>query len=201
MSSSQQKYKQNLAGFTFNPTKTFPMVSIKPQKIVTYLKHTSHKDYYNLPYVINDDGTRTYFTCMICHNPLTAEEMSRHQKYCNSHENLKHNKTDGDISSASQQRLYTCLDWMILLSEKKKAFNEKKKLWFTFKLAFMTLTLPCEQLHDEMYIKKNMLNRFLTQMRRKFKMNFYLWRMEPQKDGSIHFHIIHDVYAHYKDIQ
>lgn len=55
-----------------------------------------------------------------------------------------------------------------------------------------TLTLPSAQKHDDNWIKRNMLNLFLTDCR-KSRQNFrYYWVAETQESGNIHFHLLLD---------
>lgn len=57
-------------------------------------------------------------------------------------------------------------------------------------IGFLTLTLPSKQRHSDNYIKRHMLNRFLTTLQDNQLISAYLWRAEPQKNGNIHFHIL-----------
>jgi len=114
--------------------------------------------------------------------------------------NLSKNKHNGEISLKARNRLHTALDWMLLISKKKTANNLKKSGQFIFKISMLTLTLPCKQLHSDLFIKKMMLNEFLTIIRKKHNLQNYIWKAEKQENGNIHFHIIIDKYIIYSDI-
>jgi len=115
-------------------------------------------------------------------------------------ENLEDNKHKGNLSYKAIRRLYTALDWMLLVSRPKTADGIRSLGQFSYKIAMLTLTLPCEQMHDDLYCKKYMLNEFLTIIRKKYNLQNYIWKAEKQKNGSIHFHLIIDKYIFYKDI-
>lgn len=105
-----------------------------------------------------------------------------------------------DISQRAQRRLLRCLDYMLFISKNKFAENYKRKKLFTYKLAMVTLDLPSEQIHDDIFIKKNLLGAWLDVMRKMQGIKNYIWKAEKQKNGNIHFHIIIDKWIHYKDI-
>ena len=57
---------------------------------------------------------------------------------------------------------------------------------------------PEEQ--SDLYIKKFLLNEFLTVLRKKYKLYFYIWRAEKQSDEVLHFHILHDTFTPYNEV-
>jgi hypothetical protein len=128
---------------------------------------------------------------------LSSDSVSRNEEYCPSCVNLVHNKHKGDVSPHSRKRLLNAIDWLFLLATNKTAFNERKKSWFNFKVAMLTLSLPCQQLHSDLYVKNKMLNSFLQELRVKYGLKNYAWRAEKKLNGTIHFHIILDIYVHY----
>lgn len=66
---------------------------------------------------------------------------------------------------------------------------------------FVTLTLPARQDHDDNFIKRNLLNRFLITLKLQHKVEHYFWRAEPQRNGNIHFHILADRWVHWRAIR
>lgn len=63
-------------------------------------------------------------------------------------------------------------------------------------IVFITLTLPSEQKHDDNYIKRHLLTRFLSELKKFSNTEHYFWKAESQKNGNIHFHILSDSYVH-----
>ncbi len=69
------------------------------------------------------------------------------------------------------------------------------------RLVFATLTLSGKQVHDDNFIKRNLLNRMLLELRRLHEVMHYFWRAEKQKNGNLHFHLIIDSYVSQLDLQ
>ena len=115
-------------------------------------------------------------------------------------ENFISNKHKGIISKHAKKRIYDAMDWLIHLSQDKKAYNFHIKKYFNFRLAMITLTLPSDQKHSDLFIKKYLLNEFLTVIRKKFGIKNYIWKAEKTIKKNIHFHIVVDQYIYHKEI-
>lgn len=57
---------------------------------------------------------------------------------------------------------------------------------------FVTLTLPCKQMHDDRDLKEECFHPFMNEMIRKYGVKNYAWVSETQENGNIHFHAIFD---------
>ncbi len=106
----------------------------------------------------------------------------------------------GLISKKAKKRITNAIDWLLLLSRNKTVYNPKTKKSFKFKVSFVTLTLSSEQIHSDNKIKKDLLNQFLVEARKKWKVDKYVWRAEKQLNGNIHFHIVVDKFISYKSL-
>lgn len=113
----------------------------------------------------------------------------------------KSNTAGRFLSAKAQKRLKLAVNWLYELSEPKKIYHEQKRVYFSFRLNFITLTLPCLQMHLDTTIKKTAFNSFLTYMREYYSLNNYVWRCECQSNGNIHFHIVTDTYINYKTVR
>lgn len=110
----------------------------------------------------------------------------------------KSNNPKRFISEKSQKRIRKAVNWLGELAIQKDYYNPKKEKYHSFKINFLTLTLPALQAHHDTTIKKECLDPLLTNLRKTHKMNNYIWRAEAQANGSIHFHILTDCYIdHY----
>lgn len=69
------------------------------------------------------------------------------------------------------------------------------------KLVFFTLTLPSKQRHDDNFIKREILNKFIVSARYHGYVDDFFWRAEKQKNGNIHFHFLADRYFDKKILQ
>lgn len=58
-----------------------------------------------------------------------------------------------------------------------------------------------KQFLDDNYIKKNLLNQFLTELRQQFNVTHYVWRAEAQKNGNLHFHITTSKFIYWKKLR
>ena len=129
------------------------------------------------------------------------------------YENLRNNENiTGELSDNAIRRMRKAVDYMFYLAG-TKAIKGKEVIVpsaenleavrgryyekdIKYRLNFITLTLPAPQVHSDKVIKATLLNHFLTDLHRKFKVDNYIWKAEKQKNGNIHFHILADKYIH-----
>jgi len=99
---------------------------------------------------------------------------------------------DFKLSNSAAKNLRDKINWLYFLSDKKLIEN-KSGHKYEFRIAFVTLTLPAPQ-----KIKTKELNNclvlLLNQMRNKYNLKNYVWRLEFQKNGNAHYHICTDAY-------
>ncbi len=110
-------------------------------------------------------------------------------------------KSHGYISPIAKRKITKAIDYLLLLSSDKKVHSLRTGRKFTFKIAFITLTLPSKQIHTDKEIKRKCLNHFLIAIQRKFKVSNYIWRSEKQQNGNLHFHILIDKFIHWNDVR
>lgn len=112
-------------------------------------------------------------------------------------------------SMKSQSRLKNAIGWLLLFADKKRVFSKvgkfnvktgKQQHNFYFRLAFITLTLSDDQIHDDEYIKEHLLQPFLYWITRYYNAN-YVWKAESQLNGNIHFHITVDTFIPWKSVR
>lgn len=111
------------------------------------------------------------------------------------------NKTQGIISDRAKKKIENAVDWLLFLADDKQTLNRKKGKLFKFKSAFITLTLSSKQIHSDNEIKSQLLNQFLIEARKRWKINNYVWRAESQYNGNIHFHILVDKFIPWFEIR
>lgn len=108
----------------------------------------------------------------------------------------------GLMTKGSVKRLKRAIELLVVISDKKKAFNPTTKKYFFFRVNFITLTLPAPQLeHTDKDLKKKLLDPWIKSAKRIFGMRSYVWRAEKQKNGNIHFHIMSNVYMHWEKLR
>lgn len=111
------------------------------------------------------------------------------------------NRTKGILSNASKKKIRKIIQLWMNAIECKAIVSRKSKDWIKSQINFTTLTLPASQFHTDKEIKRDMLNRYLIEIKRKNKNNSYLWVAEKQKNSNIHFHILSEKYTDWKLIR
>lgn len=122
------------------------------------------------------------------------------------------NKHHGIISKKANKNIQSTIDWFVLMAKDKNTYNPKYKSSYSFKINFVTLTLPSKQVHPDKFLQKNLFAPFLDWVRKTkhYKgldsneseyCNMYFWRSEAQENGNIHWHLCCDVFIHYQLIQ
>lgn len=101
------------------------------------------------------------------------------------------------ISVNARRNLRRKINWLYFLSRKQKITTYRKKTIYNFRIGFHTLTLPSKQIHPTSQITNEILNPFLQELRKRTKMENYVWRLEFQKNGNVHYHMVTDAYCDY----
>lgn len=116
--------------------------------------------------------------------------------------NLERNKSGGKISKKARQRLNNSVNWLVSSAKKKWVWNKEKKKYFSFRLNFITLTLPgdVQEITDNNF-KKVLLHNFINQCRYHYGLKNYIWKVEAQENGKIHAHFTTDTFMHWKGVR
>lgn len=98
---------------------------------------------------------------------------------------------NGQMSKATVRKVKKYVEnWWLAVKEGRNYIKGKKPV-----PVFITLTLPGEQRHNDNFVKRHILGRWIAAMRHNGYMKNYLWRAEAQSNGKIHFHLITDYYV------
>lgn len=89
-----------------------------------------------------------------------------------------------------------CL-WLFRLAKSRTITTYSGQQIYNFRCGFYTFTLPSEQKHPTSEILKECWERMITQFRNVLKMENYVWKLEFQKNGNVHFHLVTDTYIDY----
>lgn len=113
----------------------------------------------------------------------------------NSRKNLiRNSEYNGYISSSTTKRINCMIEGLVFGIEQHQEQVRKERKTTKVQPTFITLTLSYAQIQNDKYIKRNMLMRFIEICKQKQGVVNYIWRAEPQVNGSVHFHIICDRY-------
>lgn len=101
-------------------------------------------------------------------------------------------KRGNDLSLTSKKEIIKRVKWINEIGEVKN-YKTKKGDIIQYKSSMITLTLPKKVEIEPAEITKVSLNNFITLLRKVSGMNNYVWKLELQKNGNVHYHIITDV--------
>jgi hypothetical protein len=105
------------------------------------------------------------------------------------------------LSDQGRKKLMLKINWLYFLAKSryKKAISGAEI--HNFKLNFITLTLSSKQKHPTSEITKTCFNQFMTEIRERYKMENFVWRIEFQKNGNVHYHIVTDTFTDFHIVQ
>lgn len=101
------------------------------------------------------------------------------------------------ISKSGQKKIQEKINWLYILAKSRYIKSYSGVEIFNFKVNFLTLTLPSTQVHTTAKITNECFNQFLTEIRERTKMENYVWRLEFQGNGNLHYHLVTDSYIDY----
>ena len=98
------------------------------------------------------------------------------------------------LSPNAQRKIKEKTKWLYFMAKSRYIKTYSKKEIVNFKLNFVTLTLPSKQMHPTSQITSECFNQFLTEIRQRTGMVNYIWKLEFQNNGNVHYHLVTDVY-------
>ena len=107
----------------------------------------------------------------------------------------------GVLTPFAKKKLKRSIGLMVASAVEKEAPNFKTGKTFTFKVNFITFTLPALAEGVEDKTIKRCLDNWIKRAKRKHNLKSYVWRAERQSNGNIHFHMITDCWIHYEKIR
>lgn len=155
-----------------------PKASIRPDKIVFYNQ-----------YYLNEVS-----------DPLAKKPMDKFDKkkafisLINGVETKKSNTHNFEISKKAGARIKEKINWLYNLAKNRTIETHNGKVLNSFRMNFITLTMPSIQIHATAEITDKCLNQFLTECKARFGLKNFVWRLEFQKNGNAHYHIATDTY-------
>lgn len=99
------------------------------------------------------------------------------------------------LSPQAQKNMRDKVAWLYHYAKNQTITTTNGKVLAGFKMNFMTLKLPSVQQHTSDFITKNCLNQLITELAKKYQFRNYVWRLEYQKNGNLHYHIATDTYV------
>lgn len=106
----------------------------------------------------------------------------------------------GDVRTGTKKRLMKAIDLMLQLNPPRKIFNPIINRSYSFRFAFVTLTVSDSINRPTDVCYKKLLKPFLRRMRDKTGAS-YIWKVEFQKRGQTHYHLTINKFIHYSKLQ
>lgn len=106
------------------------------------------------------------------------------------------------LSPKAISRLKNSINWLISSAKSKTVYSKSTGKSYTFKVNFITLTLPTtdHSISDHEF-KSKLLHNFIASCRYRFKMFNFVWKVETQKNGNIHAHLTTDVFTDHRAVR
>lgn len=119
------------------------------------------------------------------------------------HEHLLNSSrsAEGKVSDQARRKIGKAIDYLLLLAKPQTQQAQLSGKMFQFRIAFITLTLPSAQIHDDNTIKSKCLNSFLLELKQYYNVKNYIWRAEKQGNGNLHFHILLDRFIPWSELR
>lgn len=111
------------------------------------------------------------------------------------------NKHNFQLSAKAATRIKEKVTWLYELARNKTVITNSGTTLTSFKMNFITLTLPAKQRHSTAEITANCLNQFLTELKKTHNLENYVWRLEYQNNGNVHYHIATDKYLEFEYVR
>lgn len=108
----------------------------------------------------------------------------------------------GEFTDYSRKKFTKATDALFEIVPWRKVFNPVIKTWQNFHLSITTLTLSARPEHlTNAYVTKNLLNHWLTTMRRSKGLRYYVWKAELQDNLNIHYHVLSDLFLPHNEVR
>lgn len=107
-------------------------------------------------------------------------------------------QTNELLSTDAAKRLKNCVELLADAAQTKRLWWPAEKRYVSFKLSFVTLTLPSIQKHEDTYLTGVVLKEFLRWWRRRNPALLYVWKAETQDNGNIHYHLTTNSFIHHE---
>ena len=99
-------------------------------------------------------------------------------------------RNNGFLSIHAKRKMDKSVDYLLSISDRKKIYSTVQQKYITYRIVFVTLTLPSKQVHTDKDITNLCLNQLFVELSKYHGVKYYIWRAEKQQNGNIHYHIL-----------
>lgn len=116
--------------------------------------------------------------------------------------NLENNQPNPLLSRKAITGLRNAINWLCLAAQRKRVYVRKTAKTFSFKVNFVTLTLPDTTAPiGARELQAKLLGPLLVYLRKYCQLKNYVWRLEYQKNGKLHVHLTTDTFLHHRTLR
>lgn len=108
---------------------------------------------------------------------------------------------DGSMSYKSVQRLRDAINILVATAVSKKLYVDDMQVWINFKINFVTLTLPSQQVHSDREIHRKIFVKFVERWKRHNSKLLYIYKAEKQDNGNLHYHLTTNSFLHHRRLR
>gem|GEM_PF-2924038 len=108
----------------------------------------------------------------------------------------------GKVTEGAKKRMSKAIDLLLQASPMQKVYNPILKRYQHFQLTFLTLTIAEDGIMlDAKYCYNYLLLPFLRILREKYNVVNYVWKVELQERGQIHYHLTLNKFIMFNELQ
>lgn len=107
----------------------------------------------------------------------------------------------GIVTDGVRKRIKKAICLMLQSTENRTIYNPVTNRPQQFKISFITLTIPDSNVVEAKKAQKELLEPLLRWLRRSHTMKSYVWKVEQQERGQLHYHLMADCYVHYQELR
>lgn len=116
--------------------------------------------------------------------------------------NLQDNKHKGKVSDKAMKDIKNSVNWLIHAAKYKTLWHKESQKYYTFRVNFITLTLPdTHTVITDRAFKVELLEPLLASLRKGYGLKNYVWKLELQENGKLHAHLTTDTFIYHKDLR
>lgn len=132
---------------------------------------------------------------------VNRRRRNKMQKLLTAQQAYDSSKEEEALSRKASARLRAVITTLSVIAKRKRVYSAEQDCFFSFRLNFITLTLPSKQIHGDKEIHSRIFCEFIRAWKRKAKDLLYVWKAETQQNGNLHYHLITDTYIHHLQLR
>lgn len=114
---------------------------------------------------------------------------------------FKNKAYSGVLSQGAIKRMSRAINLLVASAENKTVYNPTLKKNVNFSLSFITLTVPTNDKIEAKEAHKLLLEPLIKHLRQVHGLKNYVWKLELQKRGQIHYHLTSDCFINHVELR